>query len=98
MGARSHVFLQSCFEESFSQRLAGGTEVTCLATQRRDGASHRLGIGLLGCKIVVVDWDCRGNRLVEIFTKDMGKVAPRALAFTVSERNLYVVGLYGGQW
>lgn len=83
------------FEETWSKRLASGLELTCMAY---DEDTTRLVTGNRDRIVQLWNFDSKDG-LVPVFTVQLDSTVPKALGFMDNvTRDLYVFGLYNGQW
>jgi WD40 repeat protein len=96
-GCPSLTSLQRKFVELCSQRLATGTEVTCIAWDRANEATFRLATATRD-RIVQL-WSFNGKDVHEIFSRQLTTTIPKNIEFMENQAaDIYVFGIYGGRW
>jgi hypothetical protein len=86
---------QGGFVELNAQRLGTGLEVTCIAGDPFSESDIRLVVGTRGKQVQVWDVDMMAQ-MRNIFSVELDKTVPKAVAFAEHSDDIHVFGLYDG--
>jgi hypothetical protein len=83
------------FVELNAQRIGTGLEITCIANDPFSESEIRVIVGMRGMLVQVWQVDARA-KMRTVFSVQLDKTVPKAVAFAENSEDVHVFGLYDG--
>ena len=83
------------FVELNAQRIGTGLEITCIANDPFSESEIRVIVGTRGMLVQVWQVDARA-KMRTVFSVQLDKTVPKAVAFAKNSEDVHVFGLYNG--